>query len=515
MFKTLLKTRRRIWRSIHRLFSRIGTFLLWPGRMLQSLAINTASFLRTWWRKRKLQQLLAGLPALLVICVSSYFGIAIATQDEVKIIGEYQRGANAALAAKQYAAAKLYLERLLDQHPGDRESLFNLARAAENTHDYPRVASAMRILAPADHPVHGPSHLWQATRLLTQRKVSQQDQRLAETHLLHALTLRESVPMAHDLLGQMYFQLGLWSQAIPHLSASPDPSRRLMLAKAYALAGQGERGRSAGVQARDYFARESAAHPQDTQLRVNWAESCLFLEQYPEAVRILRDALALHDQVVIRQALARSYVIWSESISGVEPSGCKQKFDLLAMGVQAYPDEFSLYDRLLRLLQSGEETSEAVRQFLQTNIVEGRAVGLSHLILGSYAFVNDRTDEARLHMELAFEMLPNADLVANNLAWLMIHTDPPQPERALALIDPVIKRNPSMPRYLDTRGHVLVKLNRYREAVRDLEQAVASLQSNVSTHDALATVYAELGLKDLAELHRSSAARLSKQTSGN
>ncbi|MBS0201589.1 MAG: hypothetical protein JSS49_01730 [Planctomycetes bacterium] len=479
--------------------------LKWPFRLAASLCLSIGYLLRSWWKRRKLQQLLAGLPALVLIVAVSYLGIAIADQDDKLILAKYQRAAKSSLDGKDFNAAKLYLERLLEKRPGDREVLFDLARAAEHTRDYPRLASAMRLLAPEDRPVHGPSHLWQATRLLSHNPVTPQQVRLAESHLLHALTLRESVPVAHDLLGQMYFQLGLWSQAIPHLSASPDPSRRLLLAKAYVLDGQRDKGRSAGEQARDFFKRESIEHPQDAQLRINCAEACLLLEQYPEAVRVLQDALTMNDQIPIRRALARSYVMWADSLPEGISNRRMQQFEMLAKGVQAYPDELSLYDRLLKLLEHGQDTGETVRQFLLKNIVEGRAVGLSHLILGSYAFGTGRADEAKLHMEQAFAALPNADLVANNLAWLMIHTDPPHPEQALALIDPVVERNPTMPRYLDTRGHILVKLNRYRDAVRDLELAVPSLRKNVSTHKALASAYQQLGLLDLAQLHQRAA----------
>jgi tetratricopeptide (TPR) repeat protein len=442
-----------------------------------------------------------------------YIGFAAGNQDKSRTAARYQLAADSAMLNEDFASAKLYLERLIEQYPGNRETLFNIARAAEHTRDYPRMASAIRQLAPDDHPVHGPSHLWQATRLLSQKPVKPQDIRLAEKHLIHALALSESTPLAHDLLGQMYFQLGLWSQAIPHLDLSPDRSRRLMLAKAYSLAGQGEKGRSAAEQARDYFSREAAVHPQESKYRLEWAEACLFLEQFQDAVRVLRDTLATDDQPHVRRALARCYVTWADSLNEGNPKLRPRKFELLAAGVQIYPDEMALYDRLLKLLEAGGETSLSARQFLQANIVEGRAVGLSHLLLGAYAFTTCRTDEARLHMERAFDALPHADLVANNLAWLMIHSNPAQPERALSLIDPVVQRNPTIARFLDTRGHVLLKLRRPIEAVRDLEFAVAELKDNASTHEALATAYTELGLGELANMHLELSKKLNSTAS--
>ena len=485
-------------------------WLKWPVLVLQNVAVQLARTLKSWWRTRNFRQLLAGLPVILVACAAAYIGIAAANLDRGQIIGKYQRAAKAAMDDRDFSAAMLYLERSIEQQPGNNEALFDLARAAEQTHDYPRMTSAMRKLAPEDRPVHGPSHLWQAARLLSQTPVTPEHLRLAETHLLYALDLRESTPLAHDLLGQMYFQLGLWDQAIPHLEASPDRSRRLMLAKAYSLSGNGEKGRSASELARDYFAREAASNPQNLQHRVDWAEACMFLEQYSEAIRILSDALALHDKIAIRQALARTYVLWADSVGEATPNHRRRKFELLTAGMQAYPDELALYDRMLKLLESGQETAETARLFLQSNVVEGRAVGMSHLILGSFAFVTGKVDEAKLHMERAFELLPNADLVANNLAWLMIHTDPPQTDRAWALIQQVVERHPENARFLDTRGHVQLKLGRPKEAVQDLERALGGMAGNASTHAALSSAYAELGLPDLARMHQAAAEKLAQ-----
>lgn len=510
MFNSFSKRLAKRWRSSRRLFRLVWVWLTRPVLVLQNMAVQLTRTLKSWWRSRNFRQLLAGLPVILVGCAATYIGIAAASLDRGQIVGKYQRAAKTAMVNQDFPAAMLYLERSIEQQPGNNEALFDLARAAEQTHDYPRMMSAMRKLAPENRPVHGPSHLWQATRLLTHAAVTPEQLRLAETHLLHALELRESTPLAHDLLGQMYFQLGLWAQAIPHLEASPDRSRRLMLAKAYSLSGNGEKGRSASEQARDYFAREAAANPQNFQLRVDWAEACMFLEQYPEAIRILSDALALHDKTAIRMALARTYVLWADSVGEATPNHRRRKFELLAAGMQAYPDELALYDRMLKLLESGQETAETARLFLQSNIVEGRAVGMSHLILGSNAFVTSKVDEAKLHLERAFELLPNADLVANNLAWLMIHADSPQADRAWALIQPVVERHPENARFLDTRGHVLLKLGRHKEAVHDLERALAVTGNNSSTHEALSSAYAELGLSDLARMHKAAAAKLAQ-----
>jgi tetratricopeptide (TPR) repeat protein len=160
------------------------------------------------------------------------------------------------------------------------------------------------------------------------------------------------------------------------------------------------------------------------------------------------------------------------------------------------------------LVEADPDEAEVVRRFLNTNLLEGRAIGLSHLILGSLDLDRGNQNDAILHLERAYESLPNAEIIANNLAWLLIHSTPPQAERALKIADLCVERFPTVERFRDTRGHALLKLKRYREAVRDLEAALHALRISPGTHRALAEAYKELGLSDLATQHLERAKKL-------
>jgi Flp pilus assembly protein TadD len=91
----------------------------------------------------------------------------------------------------------------------------------------------------------------------------------------------------------------------------------------------------------------------------------------------------------------------------------------------------------------------------------------------------------------------------NDLAWLLAHHEPIDLERALALVDKAIEIEPRNVHFRDTRGHVLAKLNRWQDAVVELEQAVNGLPGNRGTHAVLAQTYDNLGNKELADAHRS------------
>ena len=58
-------------------------------------------------------------------------------------------------------------------------------------------------------------------------------------------------------------------------------------------------------------------------------------------------------------------------------------------------------------------------------------------------------------------------------------------------------------RFMETRGQILVKLGRWQEASQDLEHAInGSVPNSNEAHRSLVVAYEALGLKELAEAHR-------------
>ena len=85
---------------------------------------------------------------------------------------------------------------------------------------------------------------------------------------------------------------------------------------------------------------------------------------------------------------------------------------------------------------------------------------------------------------------------------MLAHADPPQLDQALPLANQAVEAVPENPRYRDTRGRILVALERPREALADLELALQSLSEDAELHRILAGVYEHLGEKSLAAEHR-------------
>ena len=138
---------------------------------------------------------------------------------------------------------------------------------------------------------------------------------------------------------------------------------------------------------------------------------------------------------------------------------------------------------------------------LEALLAGGYATPFVHFVLGCRAWQAGETDSALFHLERAYELDEQLGLVANNLAWVLAHQQPPDLERALTIIDSVLERWPDVAQYRDTRGQILVKLERWEDALDDLERALPQMTRNRQLHEALAQVYGKLGQASLAQKH--------------
>jgi len=115
---------------------------------------------------------------------------------------------------------------------------------------------------------------------------------------------------------------------------------------------------------------------------------------------------------------------------------------------------------------------------------------------------NQQNDEAREFLERAVKLSPENDIASNNLANLLYKLEPLDLDRALSLCESVLKRNPKLPTFLETRGQVLAKLGRDEEAIADLAQSLEAFPNVPEIHETLARCYRKVGNPALADAHQ-------------
>jgi tetratricopeptide (TPR) repeat protein len=102
-------------------------------------------------------------------------------------------------------------------------------------------------------------------------------------------------------------------------------------------------------------------------------------------------------------------------------------------------------------------------------------------------------EEAELYRKLLASDAENV-VARNNLAWVL-GQDLDKPAEALAEVDRVIAKIGPLPQAVDTRGVILIKLDRVKEAIDDLEKATKDDPSAIH-HLHLARAYARAGRDD-------------------
>jgi predicted Zn-dependent protease len=180
------------------------------------------------------------------------------------------------------------------------------------------------------------------------------------------------------------------------------------------------------------------------------------------------------------------------------------RFEILEQAVKLDPENPDIYNRMLRMTKD-KSIAEKVRKRLRELTESGKASWMGNLYLGIDAYQNQKTEAAREYWGKALKQSNGAPLVANNLAWLLAYTEPLDLPRALELASDAVDKSPNESRYRGTYGHILVKLGRYKEALPELEKAIAAYPTDANLFRALSETCGKLGDNKKAEEYKKRA----------
>jgi tetratricopeptide (TPR) repeat protein len=461
--------------------------------------------LHFWWQERSAQRLLLGLPALGVGIAAGVVTMLSLSISEAELETRYLEQAKNAFKAKDYPAAMACYERLAP-HGGEQPAiLYGLALTADALDQTDRASAIMAELAPVDGPGYAPAHLWRAAQLLRAPNRLAQTRQAAEAHLLRALDGEpEDRQTAHAILGELYLSSGQLDQAEAHLlkAVKARPHLHLRLAVLYALKGDKERARSEAQLAVNFYRARSQGDVANHQARIHWADATTFLEDFPAAVAILEEGLTATGEPQYRQALASVYLLWSDALARDAKEKLADRLTLLERGLRYDPSNAGLLDRLSAATRIDGPDADKARAVLQGLLARGEAPATVHFALGVDAWQRGKTDEARLHWERAHQLAPQVGVIANNLALVLAEGQAPDLPRALELVNLALEHSPNQAIFRDTRGTILVRMGRWKEALPDLEAALPQQANKAELHRTLADVYEHLGVPEMAAEHK-------------
>lgn len=456
--------------------------------------------------RRSFVTILICLPAILVAGTALALGVVVASTSHEQLVASYNREAERGARTKDHARSSVCFERLSLLEPTRKDFQFRMAQEVAALGDVERAEALILRLAPLDELGYPDAQVWRAARLL-QGEIDRNELIDAEMHLKQAIQGQSNNQAAHSILGQLYARSGRFEEAERHLVqvVQRQPEMQLLLSSISREQGKREQSLSWAKSAEKVYRDLLALNPNDEKSRILLSASMIAQNDYPAATQALVDGLARTDTVGLRTALGDLHSRWYDIQSEQAPNDLGARLALLEQGLRYNPANLGLMERINRLMGNDSADAEKARAVLRQLLTTGKATASTHFVLGIDAYQRKRMDEARFHWDRAHELAPEFAVVANNLAWLLADGDKADPDRALSLIDNALERIPNQPDFRGTRGHILLRLKRWKDALVDLEAALAATPNNPNVQTDLAEAYEGLGLPELAKPHREKA----------
>jgi tetratricopeptide (TPR) repeat protein len=418
---------------------------------------------------------------------------------------------------------ELYLRKARQAVSGTRKARFQQAMLLLSVGQPQKAVGILNNLAPSDQPGYLPAHEWKSKQFVVELAENLQQQEPTEEMLARRSELVQQIERQYELivqaepkhehaneqLAQIRLHQGNVAAAIEHLARVVDRNEDLRLLYAELLLKQGEtrKSRTEAERAIRYHARRLAAGDLDddreVEHRVQLAAGLGLLKNFPQAAEtLLSGGQDLPEDPRLRDALGKVLLAWSESIEPTDEAKLLQRMELLDRAFQLRPADARILARIASLAGIDGEAGEQARLTLKDILASGTAPGIVHFVLGINAYQKNDREAAIRHLELANRINPNTPATLNNLAVLISRQQQPDLQQALELIQRAIELDAENPEFYDSRGQVYLKLERYTDAIADLESALRQLPGRADIHERLAIAYAAVGDKEAAELHR-------------
>lgn len=428
------------------------------------------------------------------------------------------------LEAEDFDTAELVVMRQLHMRPDDSQLVYRLAFVRDAKGETKEASELMWRLVRLRSDATAARWLLQKNFLgrhwdtLANREITEVGDLLS---LLHDDNPEDVV--IHQQFADYLIVTKQYAEAIPVLSdlMRVQPMRGLQAAALSRTIGNDALADRLAERTLDQVSEISKEDPTNSRLALAVAQNQLFLKRYSEAVETLERALPRakteEEKQTLGQAVGDAYVAWINEIRQSPPEGVETRLRTLRMLERALlraPNNARVLtlvaDQVLAVMDDDEEPIVAVREAL----INGSSTGIAHFIRGTAALLRDDLDSATKSLKLASEHMPRSSAVLNNLAVAIASRQEPDLKTALKISETAIEQavNPT-PFYYETRGQILFRLEKYLEAIPDLERALAVQSLAREAHRSLATCYQQIGEPELSRRHREKADSMSTSDS--
>jgi tetratricopeptide (TPR) repeat protein len=452
---------------------------------------------------------LLGLPALFSLILLGFIVFHASGGMTSAETERLEKTANLQLENQRFVEARILAKRLAQEPSQSQRATLIEANALRSMGKVNEAARLLARIAPLDQPGHAPAHVVQAATLLTQEKP---DAAAALRHIDHALNADPSNQDALELAARFAAGQKQWRVVLKYLDRMETAKRAdllLMKATALQLAGMPDDSIQCASEAEVKLREmQSTAAGGSDRIRYSIAVSLSLQRRFEEAIQGILAASGTALNKEDRQLIGGIYLSWSRHLKDQPAADKMQVLELLEKGIQISPESQDIIMAFLTDCEDLNITPDERRHLVERVLGDGgTATSFLHYYLGVQDWKQGLRDSARAHFELACSLNPGFKVISNNLAMAIASSSDRQDdlEKALTMMDDLVKQEPENTHFLDTRGHVLARLGRVKDAISDFERALPKAPTKASTHAKLAELYQQIGMSEMASEHRTAA----------
>ena len=460
--------------------------------------------------ERRISEGVMGIPALLSLAMLGFAVWCVVGTPPLEEIERLEKTAKNHLEHQRFVEARIMARRLATMPAKSKAAAVIEASALRGMGKGREAERLLARIAPADQPGYAPAHVAQAAVLLSKEKP---DAGAALRQIEFALRADPANSDALELAARFAAGQKRWDSVLKYLDQMELQKRAdLLLMKATALQQTGRLEESVKcARSAEESLRELGTSVSDgtDRIRYSIAVSLSLQRRYEPAVQWLMQSTKGQLKNDDRKVLGGIYLSWSQDLKKQTAPDKAKVLALLAEAIRISPDSQDIIMAFLGECEDMSAAEDDQQRYVQS-VLEERGMNSSflHYFLGVQEWKQGKREAARTHFELASSLNPGFKVITNNLAMALasVSSNSQELERALDMMNELIRQEPVNPHFLDTRGHVYAKLGRLKEAVTDFEKALPyAMSAKTSVHAKLAELYQKLGMDQLAMAHRSAS----------
>jgi tetratricopeptide (TPR) repeat protein len=463
-------------------------------------------------------------PALLAIAVVLGI-IALVAQKRgsgpASRMQTYQQILASNLQNKKLDAALICVKTLIDLAPNDNRFRFERAKIEHELQHKDLANELMLRLASNDR--YGPAAIWLAEEKFKLEDVSkwtEQDHKLFRGLLAIALSSPESfsVNAAKLKMASYLTQLNAYSDALNYLDdlTTKNPQFALTAAELAVKVQDNVRLQSLLPLALDYQRAAFTKDPANVQLRMQLARVLIIDDEIDEALKLLSDGVEISKDEVLVNAIGETYVLKAGKIAQKPQTTDTiiQRMQLVHQAATLAPNSPLVIEALIDLILDFRNNTNQEIAILREATLQGLNPECVHFVRGTIALLDDDIAAAKTHLELASKSGIKLPGLLNNLAVTIASHENGDLNQALNLSNSALDQL-QHPYLFETRGQILFKMERYQDAILDLERGLQAKELAPMIYPKLVAAYRKLNNEDLADEYEMRLEEINKvQASG-